>query len=252
MKKEMSIVILFFIMYIFAFAEKISISAEEYPPYVIVESKKYSGIMIDIVREACKYSGVDVEFLTYPTARGIFMVKEGLIDGIMPKYKTQERAREFSFSDSIVTGTAKFIYIKGRNIPEKFQWEKLADFTKYKVGGTVGYWYIDEFKKAGVNIDEVVTNDQNIKKLYAGRIDTFVIDEMVATFLISKYFEKEEREQFAMVEKPEKVENLYLMAAKENSRALEKIKMLNSGIKKLKETGEYEKIILKYKTYIKN
>ena len=48
------------------------------------------------------------------------------------------------FTDAIIESTAKFFYIKGRNIPENFQWKKLEDLKRYKIGGTIGYWYLEE------------------------------------------------------------------------------------------------------------
>jgi len=43
------------------------------------------------------------------------------------------------------------------------------------IGGVLGYFYQKEFEKAGLNVEYVATDEQNLKKLLAGRIDIFPV-----------------------------------------------------------------------------
>ena len=41
-----------------------------------------------------------------------------------------------------------------------------AVLKKYKIGGTIGYWYLEDFKNIGLNADISNTDEDNIRKLY--------------------------------------------------------------------------------------
>jgi polar amino acid transport system substrate-binding protein len=229
------------------FAEKIIISTNEYEPYVVLEKNgKHSGIMIEIVEKSFKKEGIDVEFKNYPFARATIKVDNNETDATMPKFKTEDRLKKYLFTEPITESIAKFFYIKGRNIPENFQWEKLQDLKKYKIGGTIGYWYLEEFEKAGLTVDIGPKHENNFSKLYIGRIDIFAIDEKYGWNIINKNYPKDV-EKFATILKPQKKEELYLMLNKNNTKAKKIIKKFNSGLKKIKESGEYDEIIKKYK-----
>ena len=162
----------------------------------------------------------------------------------MPKMKTEERIKKYLFTEPIINSKSNFFYIKGRNISEDFKWKKLEEFKKYKIGGTIGYWYLEDFKNIGLNADISNTDEDNIRKLYIGRIDFFIIDEIAGWEIIKKLY-PESIEKFSTLEKEESKRGLYLMLSKKNSKSERVIRIFNEGLKKLKESGEYEEILKK-------
>jgi polar amino acid transport system substrate-binding protein len=105
-----------------------------------------------------------------------------------------------------------------------------------------GYWYLEEFKKIGLNADVSNTDEDNIRKLYFGRIDFFIIDEVAGWEIIKKLY-PESIKKFSVIDREESISGLYLMLNKKNPKSEKVIKIFNEGLKKLKESGEYEVII---------
>lgn len=231
------------------FAETITIATDKYEPYVIVDNNgNHSGIIVDIIRKSFEKKGVNVIFENYPFTRAVIKIENNEIDAAMPKMKTEERIKKYLFTEPIINSKSNFFYIKGRNISEDFKWKKLEDFKKYKIGGTIGYWYLEDFKNIGLSADISNTDEDNIRKLYIGRIDFFIIDEIAGWEIIKKLY-PESIEKFSTLEKEESKRGLYLMLSKKNSKSERVIRIFNEGLKKLKESGEYEEILKKIEKF---
>jgi ABC-type amino acid transport substrate-binding protein len=67
----------------------------------------------------------------------------------------------------------KFFYMPERQKGE-ITYDKFEDLQAYNLGGVLGYWYEAPFKEAGLKVDYASSDEQNIQKLYAGRIDLAV------------------------------------------------------------------------------
>lgn len=237
-----------FLMIIFStnlFSETVKISTNAYEPYISIKNDENQGIMVEIVEEAFKAVGAKAEFKNYPFARATMLVEGKEESATMPKFKTEEREKKFIFSDPVIMSTAKFFYVKRRKIPDNFKWSSLSDFKMFRIGGTLGYWYLEEFKKVGINVDVTATNEQNIEKLYIGRIDVFLIDEITGWELIKKY-DITKMKEFDTIDKPEKKEPLYLMFSRDDKKNLETMEKFNKGLKIIKANGIYDKILKKY------
>lgn len=240
------ILLLLILFPINSFGETIRIGTEKYEPYVIVDDEgNHSGVIVELIREAFAKEGVEVLFENYPVVREIVKLDNNEIDAAMPKMKTKERMKKYLFSEPIIESTSKFFYIKGRRIKDDFKWKTLEDFKDYKIGGTLGYWYLEEFSKIGLSADVAATDIDNIRKLYVGRTDVFIIDEITGWQLINKIYPKSINE-FSVIEKEESIRSLYLMFNKKNKKSEYIIRKFNDGLKKIRESGEYKNIIKKY------
>jgi len=122
---------------------------------------------------------------------------------------------------------------------------RYGDLAAYRMGGVIGYWYVEGFKKAGIKPQLVKRDEQNVKKLDAERIDAFITDELVGRALIKKIFPGKE-DQFDTVEKPDSAAALYVIVRKGNAAGETMVASLNAGLLKLKESGELEQIVAKY------
>ena len=86
----------------------------------------------------------------------------------------------------------------------------------------------------------------NVKKLQAGRIDAFITDELVGKYLIKIGYPGQEGD-FDTVARPDSNAALHVMVAKKSPGSANLIQSINEGLKKIKASGEYDKIVAKYK-----
>ena len=225
-------------------ATKVRIVTEDYEPYTKC-TPKFSGVFIEVVEAAFKEEAIVVEYQRVPWKRANEMALNNEVEATIPWFKTVEREKVFLYSSTVVMATNKFFIKKNGKIPANFAWQSLEDFKQYKMGGTIGYWYEESFKKAGLNTEMVPTDDLNMQKLADNRIDAFVTDEMLGWLLIKKYFPNNVKD-FMVLEKPYSEEALYLMIGKTNPKREELMNKFNSGLKKIKANGSYQKIVDKY------
>jgi ABC-type amino acid transport substrate-binding protein len=122
---------------------------------------------------------------------------------------------------------------------------RYGDLAAYRMGGVIGYWYVEGFKRAGIKLQFVKRDEQNVKKLDAERIDAFITDELVGRILVKKVFPGKEGE-FNTVEKPDGAAALYVIVRKGNAAGEAMVASLNAGLLKLKESGELKQIVAKY------
>lgn len=229
------------------YAEAIKVVTDNYPPYTITADGKVSGgVYVDLLNAILKDSGVSAEYLAVPWKRATLMAESGEAEATMPWFKTPEREAVFQFSDPIVIATNRIFIKKGGALPANLDWKTYADFKPYRFGGTTGYWYEEGFKAAGVPLESVAKDDQNIQKLEAGRIDAFITDELVGTALIKKLFPGREGE-FATADKPDSVAPSFIMVGKKLPGSAKLIETINDGLKKIKASGEYDRIVARYK-----
>ena len=113
-------------------------------------------------------------------------------------------------------------------------------------GGVIGYWYTESMAKAGMTFEPVAKDDQNVRKLAAGRIDVFITDELVGWLLIKKLYPGSEA-KFAMLDKPESVAPLHVLASKNSPHGAQFLEDFNDGLRKIRASGEYAKIVARYR-----
>ncbi len=224
-------------------AQKVVLVTGEWAPYTS-EKMAGGGFFTEIVSAVFKEAGIEVEYKYYPWLRCESEVKSGTAFAAFPYKETSERKQVFDFSDGIFASKGKFFYLKNK-VTHEIKWEKYEDLKVFKIGGTLGYWYMKDFEKAGLKPDYANDDTASIKKLQAGRVDIVPADELVGWVVIKKEFPSEAG-NFATAKKPLNVDNLSLMISKSypDSAAI-KVKV-NAALKKIKEKGIYSTILKKY------
>ena len=90
--------------------------------------------------------------------------------------KTDEKLKDFYFSDAVINETTFFFYLKNR----PFKWNNYEELKGVKIGTTIGYSYGDEFDSLNAKkffmIEETSTDKQNFLKLLYGRIQLFPVE----------------------------------------------------------------------------
>ena len=173
------LMILFFLVSKAYAMEKIRIATLNWEPY-IGQTITNEGFMAEVTREIFKRVGYKVEYIYLPWKRAVKMAEQGKFDGYFPAYWSKQREEKSIFTNSIISGPVVFFKIKGSDISFK----KLEALKPYRIGVVHGFVNTTEFDKADyLNKEKVTTNLQNIKKLFAGRIDLIVIDKYVGLYV---------------------------------------------------------------------
>jgi len=231
--------------------EIIRITNGEWIPFMSKEVRNY-GFVSEIVSEAFLLEGIKVEYGFYPWVRSLELARIGQWDGTIGWAKTEEREKDFYFSDEpIWTAIVVFFYLSST----EFDWKKMGDLKEYRIGVTSGYSYgkeFDSFAEENKDLIEYTAEDiNNFKKLLAGRIDVFPMDIDVGLYIVNKYFRNDSkfiRTHLKILDKRPQ----YLLLSKRNPNNAIFIERFNRGLKKLKENGKEEKILKIYRELYKN
>lgn len=236
--KNILLCLLLFFAANMAFAEKIAMAIGDWPPYT---AKKNSGenIVEKLVAEAFKLEGIEVELKYYPWQRVYVDVTKGKSVGSFPWVKNPQREKEVLFStDSIMNLKEVFVYRKDST----FDWKIHDDLKKFRIGGTVGYNHVKMLQEHGVTVQKATKDEQNLKKVMAGKLDAFPIDFMVGKQLIKELF-GDNGAQLTFHEKPliKNAAHVIFTRSNPNSKTLDA--KFSEGMKKLKESGRYDEIM---------
>jgi len=220
--------------------ESVIIAFGDYAPYVSSQDGG-SGAVLDIIRQAFAVQGIEVSYQFLPWNRCERMVTEGKAFATAPYFKTDERLRLYDFSDPLLFSFKRFFYDTER-FPGGFIWETFEDFRGYRMGGVLGYWYLPAFERAKLIVETVTSEEQNMAKLIARRIDFILLDELVGMCLLQERF-PDSMESIGVLKKAESFDEMYLLISKTYPEVEALTKQFNAGLKRLKENGEYRKIL---------
>lgn len=226
--------------------EAIHVSTGEYPPG-FSEFSPHHGYIVHILTEAYKKVGVKVIIQFQPWKRAYQSGKDGRVDGTCCWFPSSERESDFYLSDSITDIEGFYLFhLKGF----KFDWNTLEDLGELNMGVTSGYTFGDAFyraeKEGRLQLNWVTTDEQNLRKLYVGRVDITPMGVSTGYELIRKIFTPKQAKLFTHHPKPLRKTPTHFLLPR-NKHHVEKSKRLlglfNQGLKKLKQSGEYDKII---------
>lgn len=230
--------------------KKVSLTTLDWEPY-IGEKLQGKGYVYEIVSEAFKSVGYQVEIHFYPWARAVDEAESGKADGLFPEYYSDERKANFVFSSSFPGGPVGFLARKESRItfpgdPQKEQTKTLQGMKQYSFGVVRDYINTKEFDAASFLKKDVSDNDeQNIKKLLAKRTDLIFIDKFVAQYLIKTSIPQATNE-LEFLEPPLEVKPLYIVFSKKAPGYDQKRKDFDEGLAKLQKTGTIKAIMKKH------
>lgn len=223
--------------------EKVRLANGEWPPFTSEKLKHY-GVYSHIVTEAFALEGLKVEYQFFPWARSYHNVKEGTWDGSLTWAQTPEKKKYVFFSDPVLLHKKVIFHLK----PFKFNWRKIDDLKGLRIGAIRGYTYGEEFdqaaKSGSLHVEYTTNEMQNLKKLMTHRIQIFPSDIDVGYDLIRTRFTPEEAGLFTHHEKPiQKAYTCVIFTKKNPEKSRELLAIFNRGLKKLKESGLYAKLM---------
>ncbi len=220
---------------------KIRITNGEWEPYLSEYCHGY-GLSTHIVSEAFKLEGIDIEWGFFPWKRSYELARKGKWDASANWWPTEDSKKDFLLSDPVVNTSFVFFHLKTRN----FNWESIKDLKGLKIGFTRGYDYGKEFMDAienGVITVEISDTDEtNLRKLLSGRVDIFPNDPIVGHSQIRNIFPPEKVKLLAHHPKEFEISTLHLIISKKCKNAELFLEKVNSGMKKLKESGRLDRM----------
>jgi len=219
--------------------ETIRIATGEWAPYISEDLKHY-GLISRVVTEAFSLKGVKVEYDFYPWGRALSAANSTGGDASSIWYYHSARDKEFYHSDPVLTTDEVFFHLKSF----EFKWNDWSDLQGLSVGSTVEYTVtrmLRDKKEIGKFQLEVVPYDeQNFKKLLAGRIHIFPLAKEVGYAVLNQKFTSHDIQRLTYHPKTVNSGKLYLLFAKNKERSKYMLKLFNQGLKQLKKSGRYD------------
>jgi polar amino acid transport system substrate-binding protein len=159
--------------------ERVVLATLEWPPYT-GESLPGRGATAEVVREAFRVAGYDLELRFYPWNRALSEARQDeAIAGFFPEYPENWRKNGFLNSDSV--GTSPLGLAMRRELV--LDWQTLDDLGRYTLGTVAGYANTLEFDAMAAQgrliIDQSNTDALNLRKVLVGRVHVAVVDANV-------------------------------------------------------------------------
>lgn len=223
-------------------AESVRITNGEWPPFTS-DQLPYKGPLSRIVAEAFALEGITVEYGYFPWKRAYEYAKTGKWDGSVGWAPTPKHLQDFHMSNPVIMVDKGLFHLKG--IP--FDWKSVGDLKGWKVGGTAGYSYGDEWddavREGRLKVDEVTADEQNIRKLLLRRVDVIAMEVDVANHLMRTLLSPEEAAMIAQHPRLIMQTPICLALSRQSARSAELLTRFNRGLQRLTESGAYERYI---------
>ena len=219
---------------------KVAMNAQ-FPPFESMNSAgQIEGFDVDVMNAIAKEEGFKVTY-HQQAWDGIFAsLKAGdndiLISGITI---TDDRKKEMLFSEPYYKITQVVLVPQGKNIASVEDLKKMD-----KVGVTIGTTCdLAAQKILGATSEKIIRLENlplMLKEVETGAVDAVISDSAV----VADYVKKKGDKGFTMVEVPDFTVEYYGIAVRQDDKAL--MDKINSGLKKIQASGEYDKISDKY------
>lgn len=173
------------------------------------------GIVNRSVQRIAADAGFSVEVVYEPWARAIESTRRGHYDATSYGYYNPDRDVDFI---QVGPFTEERIIFLVRADSEFKNWDALQDLAGLRIGVVLGYTYSKEFWDLGesgvLTFSDAQSDEGNLRKLLAGRIDIFPISADVGQHMISQIFSEEEQAQLLELEKPLTTTGSFLLVSR--------------------------------------
>lgn len=211
------------------------------------EHLRFNGVVSRIVSESFASQDIATEFIFYPWKRNFELAKRGKLAGTFVWSKTEDRERDFLFSD-VVMRDFPVLFFRSDNPPDAWEPGNWTSLKGLRIGATIGYTYLADFasfeEKSLIKVERVASDELNFRKLIMGRIDVYPATLESGYGILNSYFLDEEVAELSYAPlMPPGYEGVgySLIIGKSYPGAAELIKSFNAGLRYLKEQGLYDR-----------
>lgn len=223
-------------------AQLLKIATGELPPYA-TESRADKGIALSIVRRAFELEGYQVEFTFLPWSRALAESRAGKWDGTAYWGHKPEHDQSFFLSDNVITEQWVFVY---RNALD-FKWKQLDDLKPYRIAMIQDYTYTPEIwamaNKGELKVEKLPNDMAALKLLLLKRVDIAPMERNTTCDLLARNFSPADAAQLSAHPKlMTESFTTHLMMSRGLAVSAGRISAFNNGLKKLRASGEYQKL----------
>ncbi len=216
------------------------VTGDNYPP-VTSRNLPYGGLGTYIVSRAFELGGMQISEIKWqPWARGYGLTQVNIFDAAFPWGETQERHKDFYFSEPIVN-MIDFAFVLKRSDLYIRDFKDLEKHSYCNPNGYGDYGMIKKMTEEGrMKRYSPIDMVSCFKMLAQRRVDMVISPTWEARYAINKAQIDPSlirQEKLKVWEQP-----LSLITSKKNKRGPEIIKAFNKGLHELKESGEFRKI----------
>lgn len=242
MKKILILIFLFLInSFVFSNNKPVIAVSNNWAPYFDLTDGTAKGLSVDIITEALKSQGYDLEIKVIPWARALKGVIDAQYDILPDAWYTKERAKNLNFSNHYFVNRIKVI----SRIDDTFVFEDIKSLSKKRIGVIRDYSYSQEFNDF-TEVLKVPTNslEQSLRLLLEKKVDGILADEKVFLDLIK---DRPEIITSIKISKNDLDQSkLFVACGFKNKRNKEIIQAFNKGLEEIKKNGIYDSILEKY------
>ncbi|WP_281169096.1 substrate-binding periplasmic protein [Hahella ganghwensis] len=222
---------------------------ESWEPYMYRDQEgMLTGLDIEVIQQVAREINCRVEFIETPFKRHLIELKKGNIDLASSTQYKDDRAEYARFT--IPYRTSRYSLIVRRGELDKYPFETFDEFKNsgIRLGITRGYLYGDRMasviaKSSGnLDIEDVVAESINLRKLMVNRIDAFLADPVV----IQKVAEEDENTDSFAVHPLHIHSTTFHFISSRQSVPKDLADKINNALIKLDNDGWIEKLTLKY------
>ena len=249
MFKFIFLLVIFIQSFALAESKTITLVADPWCPWNC-EDKSNPGIAVEVAKAIYEPLGYEVLYVPMSWFRAIEEVNNGTYTGLIGADKSIPEVKDFIFPE---TAFSHFDDVYVLKLDSNFSYKDISSLKGKSIGIVANYHFLDEIGKYiedNYNNPKIISQvtgvngvEQNLKKLINGRIDMYLDDRAVILYNAKKLGIRNQIKVGGEIK--EDLDHYIVFSPKlSESRMLAKI--YDEGIKKLKISGEYQRIIKKY------
>jgi polar amino acid transport system substrate-binding protein len=147
----------------------------DFAPYSMVVDGSPSGIDVDVLNEAARRAGINIEIRTTPLKTVLEMVGDGSCDGAAALFRSPERERYALFLDGVPIHFSDYVLFA--KVGNRFVFDSYDDLAGKVIGVAAGLDLGPEFAEARAKGDMIVKEYPDLRGILAGllggEIDAF-------------------------------------------------------------------------------
>jgi len=242
--------------YTHATPKTINIGADPWCPYNCDPEEQHHGIMVDVARQAFALSGYKLNYQIINWARAKQLVKNGNLDGIIGMARNPSSELLYYFSNTALGQSQVCLYRRSR---DKWRFKSVNSLGQRSFGWINDYGFandpLDTWVKERKHTKQItiIAGEQTYQRLFkllqVERIDTFAEDRNVIAYELKKSGLGDEIKIAGCLSS---IDNVHLAFSLESKNKEIWAKALESGVRKLRYSGQLNKILSVYGLNVEN
>ena len=222
-----------------SYADTLRLASGSWEPFTSEQQPQYQ-VIENIVINAFEAAGHQVELVYYPWKRSYNMALHGEVDGTFPWFKTDNREKDFIYSDTIFRVTEVFFHRKDVS----FDWQSLSDLEPYVIGTTIGYSHEEILGNAGLMFESASQEELNFKKLLHRRVDLSPSVLEAGLYILETQMSPQQAREITYHPKPFTGGTEHVLFPRSLPKSAFWNREFNRGLAILKRTGQFQPVTL--------